>query len=45
MKQIAISVSQTQPILLEGEIGSGKTAILDELARITNNIGYFFILS
>lgn len=38
LRQLSVCVSQGKPVLLEGPIGSGKTALLDELARVTRNI-------
>jgi len=38
MRQLSISISQGRPILLEGPIGCGKTALLDEMARVTGNL-------
>ncbi|KAL9652452.1 hypothetical protein ABK040_000025 [Willaertia magna] len=37
MRSLALAVSQEKPVLLEGIIGSGKTAYVEELARITGN--------
>lgn len=47
MINLALAVSQEKPILLEGEIGVGKTFLIQELANITCNTGnyinYFFL--
>eukprot|EP01080_Neovahlkampfia_damariscottae_P007220 gene7221-11536_t len=37
MKNLAYAVSQGSTILLEGTTGSGKTVLVEELARITGN--------
>ncbi|EFC46939.1 midasin [Naegleria gruberi] len=37
MRSLALGVAQENPIILEGIIGSGKTAYVEELARITGN--------
>lgn len=37
MRSLALSVCQGYPILLEGVTGSGKTALITELAELTGN--------
>jgi midasin len=39
LRALALAVSHGNPILLEGVTGAGKTALIDELARVTNNTG------
>lgn len=39
MRAISLAICQRNPILLEGVTGSGKTALIDEIARLTNNTG------
>ena len=37
MRSLALAVRQRNPVLLEGVAGSGKTALVTELARLTGN--------
>lgn len=39
LKKLSVAVSQGVPVLLEGVIGSGKTALIHHLAYLTNNLG------
>jgi len=39
MRALALALSHGNPILLEGVTGAGKTCMIDELARLTNNTG------
>ena len=39
MQALAVAICQGIPILLEGETGVGKTALVEELASLTNNHG------
>ena len=43
LKALALAVCQRNPILLEGTTGSGKTALIDELACLTGNHGKYKI--
>lgn len=35
MRSLALAVSKGSPVLLEGPVGSGKTALVEHLARVT----------
>jgi midasin len=41
MRALALAVCQGHPILLEGVGGAGKTALVDELARLTENTSIY----
>jgi len=44
-QNITFAPNQGDPILLEGSTGVGKTALIEELARITGNQGPPLLLS
>lgn len=39
VRALALAVSQRKPVLLEGPIGAGKTAVIEELAKMTGRDG------
>lgn len=39
LESVVLALSQRQPILLEGPIGSGKSSLIQELANLTGNSG------
>lgn len=39
LSKLALAVSQSHPVLLEGGNGVGKTAIIEEISRLTGNDG------
>jgi MoxR-like ATPase len=39
MRALALAVCQAKPILLQGLTGAGKTALIEHLAYVTNNLG------
>ena len=39
LRKLALAICVGNPILLEGVTGSGKTTLIDEVARATNNFG------
>ncbi|CAM6097712.1 unnamed protein product [Calypogeia fissa] len=43
LESVVLALSQRQPILLEGPIGSGKSSLIQELANFTGNSDVIFI--
>ena len=39
VESVALAISRGKPVLLEGPIGAGKTALVEELARLTGRRG------